>query len=1003
MCTDFNNFGHKFSQHRFRKFLISHYCTSVSDNITVPFASKYDSKAVESGKYDKWVTKGYFHPKYGSNNDVFSIILPPPNITGTLHLGHALTVTIQDILCRWKRMQGCTVMWVPGTDHAGIATQVIVEKNLRGTTGQTRKDIGREKFLDIISKWKDEKMEKINSQLRQLGASVDWSRYVFTMDSKQSEVVTEAIIRMFDDNLFYRENMLVNWSCYLQSTISDYEVDYTVVNGPTKIPVPGYDSPVEFGTIADFSYQVVDSEEELVVSSTRPETVFGDVAIAVHPNDQRYSHLKGALLMHPLIESTIPVIVDESVDITCGTGVMKVTPGHSKIDYEIGKRHNLPVISILTESGFMNENCRDFSYLPRFIAKEKVLTKLYELGRLKEIRGHEMKLPVCSRSGDIIEQLLKPQWFIKCKNLAERAIQAVENGDLIVEPRKHIDTYYKWLQNSQDWCVSRQLWWGHQLPLYKTELGWIAAKSVNEAKVKAREKFICECENVEQDADVLDTWFSSALLPFSVFGWPNVDNDYRLFYPLSLVETGADIFNFWVIRMVMLGLYFTNNVPFKKVLLHGMITDSRGRKMSKSLGNVIEFDNVINGITLKELHNTVKANHVAGLLSDIEMKYALAFQKELFPQGLSPCGADALRLTLASLESKEAVIHFNPDRCRDNTKFCNKMWQAAKFIIGWSIHLHIHVESSFQPLFPWHHWLLHRLWYTVNAVNEALENTDFHVASHKMKIFFHHDMCDVYLELAKPVLKTGVETEAKATCFVMLYCLETYLRLITPVMPFITDELYSFLPRSNMKPVWETTYPRPEEYNLWKNDSLNCEMLLVRETVTNARALIQILRCPKAETEVVIVSENNDFLKKYANIIHTLIRCKSVKVESTLPTNLLGPVTVVEDKTSVHLILSSLSEKQIATNFKLLKSQIDRSQFITKERLKNFKPSAELNKQLQDLIEEWKQSEVELTQFYDFKSQTIPTVNDLKQMMIFAFKAHRLVARIKTEMKTVRS
>nr|CAD7403623.1 unnamed protein product [Timema cristinae] len=741
----------------------------------------YIPREVEHDWYDWWEGQGYFSPQFKSEKR-FSLVLPPPNVTGTLHLGHALTCTIQDVLARWHRMRGEQVLWVPGTDHAGISTQVIVEKKLLKERGLTRHDLGREKFLQEVWKWREDKSRAIKEQLRKLGASLDWSRETFTMDAKQCDAVKEAFMRLFEAGLVYRANSLVNWSCVLQSAISDIEVEHRHFSGSTLCKVPGYDDPVEFGVISDFAYKLCDRgsvwfnfagfivlDGEIVVSTTRIETMLGDVAVAVHPSDMRYKHLQGVHLWHPFQHRKIPLIFDEVVDVNFGTGIVelalrsrcyntvrvdhttarklllfgtgivgltvqarcdstvrsghttarklllfgtgivavalwlrcdstacsgntlegkllvfrtgavKITPAHDMIDLEVSKRHGLDSISVITEEGRMESNCGVYSGMKRFEARSKLLEDLHTLKLFRGKRDHSVQVPFCTRSEDVVELLLKPQWFIRCKQMAEEAAAAVQDGQLQLEPAYTEKIWYNWLYNNRDWCVSRQLWWGHRIPMYHCQIEdkstrphelWVAALSEDHARKKATLQLHLDDTQthkliVVQDEDVLDTWFSSALFPFSALGWPDQaryplfqDQDYRQFYPLSVLETGHDILFFWVARMVMLGARLTHQIPFQKVLLHGILCDAHGRKMSKSLGNVISPENVITGISLEELQQQSHASVEAGLLSQEECDKAVSGQAKLFPKGIPECGTDALRFTLASHNVKSTSITF---------------------------------------------------------------------------------------------------------------------------------------------------------------------------------------------------------------------------------------------------------------------------------------------------------------------------------------------------------
>lgn len=586
------------------------------------------------------------------------MVIPPPNVTGTLHIGHGLTIAIEDTITRWKRMKGFHTLWVPGVDHAGIATQVVVEKALQKEEGKSRHDLGREAFVKKVWEWKEQYGNTITSQLRLLGASVDWSRETFTLDPKLSTAVNEAFCKMFKKGLIYRDNRLVNWCCTLKTAISDIEVEYLEVDKPIKRTVPGHDpnKKYEFGYLTHFVYQVENSEEYLEIATTRLETMLGDTAVAIHPDDPRYKHLHGKYLIHPFNGRRIPIICDSIlVDMNFGTGAVKVTPAHDPNDFACGQRNKLEFINILTEDGKINENGGEqFKGMMRFDARIAVEKALEEKGLLRGKEPNKMQIPICSRSKDIIEPMIVPQWYVNCKDMAKRSVEAVKKGDLKILPDMHIDTWYKWLDNIRDWCISRQLWWGHRIPAYQLidkETGkkisdeWCVGKNEEEAIKDAKERLNIEITNkvkLLQDPDVLDTWFSSGLFPFSVFGWPNETNELKSFYPTTLLETGHDILFFWVARMVMMALELTDTLPFNTIYLHALIRDKYGRKMSKTLGNVVDPREIIDGAKLESLIDKL----YQGNLDPKEIEKAKQGKIADFPNGIPECGADALRFGL---------------------------------------------------------------------------------------------------------------------------------------------------------------------------------------------------------------------------------------------------------------------------------------------------------------------------------------------------------------------
>lgn len=610
------------------------------------FPTSYQPKYVESAWQAWWEKEGYYTPDLEKAlktlpADKFVMVIPPPNVTGSLHLGHALTTAVEDTLTRYHRMKGKIVLWVPGTDHAGIATQSIVEKRLKKDEGLTRHDLGREEFIKRVWQWKEMYGSKITNQIRCLGASVDWTRESFTMDANLSRAVTEAFCRFHEKGLLYRDTRLINWSCALQSAISEIEVDYIDLEGRTFLAVPNHieKATYEFGMITSFAYKVYESDtnEEIIVATTRLETMLGDTAVAVHPEDPRYKHLHGKFLTHPFNDRKIPIITDDIlVDMNFGTGAVKITPAHDPNDYLCGKRNNLDFIIVLTEDGKIASNGGQFAGLMRYDARIAMEKELESLGLLKGKEVNKMRLGLCSRSGDIIEPMLTPQWYVNCNSMAKKATDAVRNGELRIVPDFHEATWYRWLDNIRDWCVSRQLWWGHRIPAYFVRLPnedrvdknepqnsdrWFVARSESEARIQAAIKLNVDASTLilEQDEDVLDTWFSSGLFPFSVFGWPNNTDDLKAFYPTTLLETGADILFFWVARMVMMGLELTDQLPFTTVYLHAMVRDKYGRKMSKSLGNVIDPLEVINGCQLKDLLSKIDEGNLPA--KEVFMRY----------------------------------------------------------------------------------------------------------------------------------------------------------------------------------------------------------------------------------------------------------------------------------------------------------------------------------------------------------------------------------------------
>ena len=792
-----------------------------------PALKAYDPAAVESAWYAWWEKQNFFAPEYTADGKVkkagkFVVVLPPPNVTGQLHIGHALTVAIQDTLIRWQRMLGKTVLYLPGFDHAGISTQNVVEKKLWATEKKTRHDFSREEFLKLVWAWKDEFSIKINTQLRRLGGSLDWSRVAFTMNDDVSKAVTENFVKLYEDGVIYRANRLVNWCVQLSTTLSNLEVVQTELKGRTLLNVPGYpeNERIEFGVLTSFAYPVVGSDEKIVVATTRPETMLGDTAVAVHPDDKRYSHLVGKMLQHPFVDRQFPVIADTEVEMDFGTGAVKITPAHDLADYEKGKRHNLPFINLLNDDGTFNENAGQWQGVKRFTARRQIIEALKERGLYVGQTDNPMILPTCEKSKDIIEPIMKPQWWVRQKEMAHDAINAVKDGRIVIRPSVCEGDYFRWLENIQDWCISRQLWWGHRVPAYFVRLEdgtsraeepthWVVARDLEEAQAKANKLFSGQKFTLEQDEDVLDTWFSSGLWPFSTLGWPNTDSkDFKDFYPTSLLETGWDILFFWVARMVMLGLKHTGDVPFTEVFCHALVRDAHGRKMSKSLGNVIDPIDVINGISLDALHEKL----MTGNLDPKEIKRAKASQKEDFPKGIPQCGTDALRFGLCAYTTGGRDLNLDILRIEGYRKFCNKIYQATKFAL-------LRLGDDYKPL-PTEcktgneslveNWIIHKMNNCAKNINAHLEARNFLEATNDIYQFWLTELCDVYIENSKVYILEGTPEERLSNQHTLYLCLDSALRMISPFMPFITEELWQRLPKResvNVETIIRAEYP----------------------------------------------------------------------------------------------------------------------------------------------------------------------------------------------------
>ncbi|KAL4071956.1 tRNA synthetases class I-domain-containing protein [Scleroderma yunnanense] len=783
-------------------------------DMSQPMAASYNPHTVEAAWYDWWEAQGFFKPQTQSDGSAkpegcFVIPAPPPNVTGSLHIGHALTVAIQDCMVRWNRMLGRTTLFVPGFDHAGISTQSVVERRLFKTEGKTRHDLGREAFLTKVMDWKNDYQARITNQLRRLGGSYDWDRVAFTMNPSLSKAVIETFCRLHEDGILYRANRLVNWCVRLNTTLSNLEVEQKQLEGRTLLGVPGYDpkEKFEFGVITSFAYPIENSDEKIIVATTRPETMLGDTAIAVHPDDPRYKHLHGKFAKHPFVDRRLPIVTDGIVvDMAFGTGAVKITPAHDPNDYEVGVRHGLEFINILNDDGTLNANAGErFQGMKRFHARNGVIKALTEAGLYVETKNNPMQIPICSKSGDIIEPMLKPQWWVNCKPLAEEAIKRTRDGELVINPKQSEADWYRWLENIQDWCISRQLWWGHRCPAYFVRIegsdndindgkNWVVGRNLEEATERA--KVLANGANftLEQDEDVLDTWFSSGLWPFSIMGWPEKTLDLDYYYPTSMLETGWDILFFWVARMVLLGVYLTDKVPFSEVLCHAMVRDAHGRKMSKSLGNVVDPLDVIHGLPLQDLHMKL----YEGNLDEKEIAKAIAGQKKDFPRGIPECGTDGLRFALCAYSGGGRDINLDILRVEGYRKFCNKIFNATKFAM-------LKLDSTFVPntsATPTgseslvERWILHKLNIASAQVNTHLEQRNFMAATTAVYNFWLYELCDVYIEAMKPMSDPAIDLKTRASAQQTLYtCLDYGLRLLHPFMPFVTEELWQRLPR----------------------------------------------------------------------------------------------------------------------------------------------------------------------------------------------------------------
>jgi valyl-tRNA synthetase len=861
-----------------------------------PMAAAYNPVAVESAWQDWWEASGFFtcsdeQIKHAKKDERFVMVIPPPNVTGSLHLGHALTVAIQDALTRWHRMLGHATLWVPGTDHAGIATQSVVEKRLLKEESKSRHDLGRDQFLERVWDWKNQYESRIHHQFRSVGCSVDWSRCYFSMDDNCSRAVRHAFCKLWEEGLIYRATKMINWSCKLKTALSEIEVDYIDIEKRTKMSVPGHhaDRKYEFGVLTSFGYVVEGSDEQIIVATTRLETMLGDTGVAIHPEDPRYTHLHGKHVIHPFNGRRIPIIQDATlVDMTFGTGAVKITPAHDPNDYECGKRHGLEFINVLTDDGAINENGGEFAGMMRYDARVAVEKALTDKGFFHGKQDNKMRLGICSRSGDVIEPLVKPQWFVDCSQMAKDAMDAVTNKDLTILPETHEKTWFRWLENIRDWCISRQLWWGHRIPAYFARIKgeawvdsnsddsagrWFAGVSEDDARAKAAAKLgVSEAEIVlEQDEDVLDTWVSAGMFPFAVFGWPEQTAEMD-FYPTDLLETGYDIIFFWVARMVFLGQKLTGKLPFHTVYLHSMVRDKYGRKMSKSLGNVVDPLEIISGCSLEDLFAKLES----GNLPAKEVEKAKKGQALDFPNGIPECGADALRFGLLAYTQQGRDINLDVNRLVGYRNFCNKLWNATRFAMtnleGFTVEESFVAENvlsndvvSFRD-----RYILSRLNQTMEVCNKAFAAYEFGDLTTALYNFWLYDLCDVYLELAKPVM-SGTDEKAKRTAQQTLYiCLEFGLRLLHPLMPFVTEELWQRLPgKRSTSSITIAKYPLPVAG--WSDTDAESRMDLIKEIIHAGRSVRAeyglvnsvrpqfFIKCADADVKAIIEEQLVDF------------------------------------------------------------------------------------------------------------------------------------------------
>ncbi|CNF30996.1 valyl-tRNA synthetase [Yersinia enterocolitica] len=901
----------------------------------------YSPQEIEQPLYEHWEKQGYFKPNGDTSKESYCIMIPPPNVTGSLHMGHAFQQTIMDTLIRYQRMQGKNTLWQAGTDHAGIATQMVVERKIAAEEGKTRHDYGRDAFIDKIWQWKGESGGTITRQMRRLGNSVDWERERFTMDDGLSNAVKEVFVRLHKEDLIYRGKRLVNWDPKLRTAISDLEVE----NRESKGSMWHLRYPLADGA------KTADGKDYLVVATTRPETVLGDTGMAVNPEDPRYKDLIGKEVILPLVGRRIPILGDEHADMEKGTGCVKITPAHDFNDYEVGKRHALPMINILTFDGDIRSEAevfdtngeatdacsgaipQQFQGLERFAARKAVVAEFDKLGLLEEVKAHDLTVPYGDRGGVVIEPMLTDQWYVRTAPLAKVAIEAVENGEIQFVPKQYENMYYSWMRDIQDWCISRQLWWGHRIPAWYDEQGKVYVGR-DEAEVR-RENNLGADVALRQDEDVLDTWFSSGLWTFSTLGWPEQTEALKTFHPTSVVVSGFDIIFFWIARMIMLTMHFMKDengkpqVPFKTVYMTGLIRDDEGQKMSKSKGNVIDPLDMVDGISLEELLEKRTGNMMQPQLAE---KIRKRTEKQ-FPNGIEPHGTDALRFTLAALASTGRDINWDMKRLEGYRNFCNKLWNASRFVLMNTEGQDCGQNGGEMVLSLADRWILAEFNQTIKAYREAMDTYRFDLAAGILYEFTWNQFCDWYLELAKPVMNSGSEAELRGTRHTLIEVLEALLRLAHPIIPYITETIWQRV--KTLKGITADTImlqPFPEYDASQVDEKALSDLEWIKQTiiaVRNIRAEMNI--APGKPLEVMLRGASAEAQRRVLenqSFIQSLARLSSLTL---LPEGDKGPVSVTKlvEGAEVLIPMAGLIDKateleRLAKEVAKLEAEIER-------------------------------------------------------------------------------